>query len=409
VAYQLGSHTPVHFLFWRYVPFAASFREPGRMAIVHPFTLMLLLAWVVQLPPLRWRLPRLGHGIQPYALLGTLTLLILVGYHLVPAGHLKLTDTFAPIGLKSFAESPETVQLNTIPASMFVLVFCSAFVSLVLLILHGMTGWRRSWLEFGLILAVAIQSAAVLRYGTWIEFRKPTPTYTELCQNRRQDFGNKLTWVERSDHSRAIGLLERTTLRARTELARLQPRYLPVGSQYEAYVHLLGNGMNTLFVENYVPEAAPATPQPVAGASNRVSLEFATVNRLVFKTSCVAPAFLSLTLPYAEERWKATVNNNQARVYRANIVEQAVRVPAGDSRVEFRYRSPSSSAGFLISGFTAYALVLLMLTTLKPGRRRQILMILPAILLIGLYAAWYHAIYGGQGLETVYNAVFSAN
>ena len=62
-------------------------------------------------------------------------------------------------------------------------------------------------------------------------------------------------------------------------------------------------------------------------------------------------------LVYAAESyfdgWTATINGNPVRILPANYAFRAVEVPAGQSRIEFRYWPPGLTLGLIVSGVSA--------------------------------------------------------
>lgn len=402
---QTGSHTPLYYVFWRFMPMASSMREPGRLAMLNPATAALLLAWLASRPARQLRLGRWRGELTPIAALAVLGLVVFVGWNLLPLDRLGFHGKFAPLFLSQFGFNS---GFNNIPSSQFILVWALGLASLAGLILYGALPARRRVLGAVLIAAVALQTAATLRYGTWMVQAKPTETYEELSAARAKLFGCQAAWAQMAEQTRAAQTHSQRGAHRRTELARLHNRYASFGSPEEVYQALTGNEYGpTLFVEGFDPASEPAAPPPPVGSPSTVSLAWGSVNRLVFKTDAPTPSFLTLTFPYAAGRWKATVNGNPARIYPANgVMEQAVRVPAGPATVEFRYVSTATTLGFLISFTVACALALWMLSTLQPGRRRTVLMAATAMLFVALFVLWRLSLYGGESMGTVFNAAY---
>ena len=73
---MLGSNGPLYYYFWKYFPLAQSFRVPGRLGLILPFMLLLLLAWVARQEPLRVRIRSRNVRISPLALLATAALVL---------------------------------------------------------------------------------------------------------------------------------------------------------------------------------------------------------------------------------------------------------------------------------------------------------------------------------------------
>ena len=90
-----------------------------------------------------------------------------------------------------------------------------------------------------------------------------------------------------------------------------------------------------------------------------------TGDRVAIDVVASAPALVVLSENY-DPGWTATVNGAPARVLPANAAFRAVEVPAGRSRVEFRYRPRGWTAGLLVSAAALAAIGGMALR--KPGR-----------------------------------------
>src|SRR5262249_46277750 len=89
--------------------------------------------------------------------------------------------------------------------------------------------------------------------------------------------------------------------------------------------------------------------------------------RIVLDVDAPARGFLVLADQDAPG-WRATVNGTPAPIRRANYAVRAIEVPAGRSRVEFRYRPGSVATGAAIS---ALALVTVGAILVGRGRRQR--------------------------------------
>ncbi len=99
--------------------------------------------------------------------------------------------------------------------------------------------------------------------------------------------------------------------------------------------------------EAWIEGALPAgAPEGDPAARVRV-LEESPV-RLVLEVEAARPSFLVTNDAFASG-WGARVDGAEAPVYPANVAQRAVAVPAGRSRVEFRYRPPGLVAGAALS------------------------------------------------------------
>ena len=83
------------------------------------------------------------------------------------------------------------------------------------------------------------------------------------------------------------------------------------------------------------------------------------------------PGYLVLTDAYYPG-WTATVDGQPAEIERADIMFRAVKVPAGQHRVELRYQPQSFSLGLLISIGTVVVLVGVWLIVRRRNRSRML-------------------------------------
>ena len=59
--------------------------------------------------------------------------------------------------------------------------------------------------------------------------------------------------------------------------------------------------------------------------------------------------FLCLSIPYMDG-WKAYIDGEEAKLYRANTAFMGVEVPTGEHEIELRYWIPGLTIGLLMSG-----------------------------------------------------------
>lgn len=113
----------------------------------------------------------------------------------------------------------------------------------------------------------------------------------------------------------------------------------------------------TAFVEAATPTVFAGTDaRPAAAAAAR----FVTNDpeHLVIDVDAPAPGFLVLADQYYPG-WHATVNGREVPIQRANYTFRLVEVPAGSSRVEFRYRPASVALGAAVSALTMVTVLFL--------------------------------------------------
>jgi hypothetical protein len=183
--------------------------------------------------------------------------------------------------------------------------------------------------------------------------------------------------------------------------ARLYWHCDTVPSNADAYSLLTaGYPLDRLVIEK--SERLPrisAIPEPSGNVSGRVILKYSSYNRLIFSATTSAPGFFALSYPYSKN-WHATVKGRDVPIYRANGIQQAVAIPAGENCVEFRYWSPATFWGMCISCLAALGVLLFGCTALRPVPLRLGSMVIVSCVVIYLWYAWYHGLYTGRHLGT---------
>lgn len=410
MVYMLGTATPLHYLCWRYIPFARDFRIPGRVSIIIPIMLVLILAWLVRPggSKIRWSLAGKVIDLPAYAALA-----------LAGATLFVLFTILVPPELPGSAIKYTPDSIRDTPNGAHIVYYDSSLAILGLLIGYSLTRRRlKRTLAVLFILAGSLQMIYVLHYGTWIA-QKPNPADPAKTNAVRTlalmdaDKEQKLSCIPIIC---GTGIDSKPVAEHLTRMHQMDPRlawisgnFTAVSSQIEAYEWLMtAPETERLFIEN-LPMDIKSSVAPAKGEKNRVELQYSSNNRLVFHTSCVQPAFLVYSAPYFSNHWRAWLGGAQTTIYRANGVYQAVRIPAGEATVEFRYWSSAAFWGVIFSCLTAAGMALYLLTALRAGPRRILCMCLAVGLFVGLFLLWYHSLYTGDNLGTRYAVEFWAS
>jgi hypothetical protein len=143
--------------------------------------------------------------------------------------------------------------------------------------------------------------------------------------------------------------------------ARYVPR-IEIVSDPGALLQRLAFGTDDPEALALVEENPPSGFTGVAGAPIGGEARFVTNDpeHLVIDVEAPERGFLLLADQHYPG-WRATVNGAAAPILRANYLFRLVEVPAGPSRVEFRYRPGSLMLGAAVSGLTLAAVALALL------------------------------------------------
>jgi len=96
------------------------------------------------------------------------------------------------------------------------------------------------------------------------------------------------------------------------------------------------------------------------------------------------------------------VDAKESKIYPTDQNEQSVLLSAGAHDVEFRFLSPASVAGMLISCFTALLIGLMFLNIVSLAGYAAAAIVAMILASIGFFIFWKHSLYNGQDLQTRY-------
>lgn len=158
------------------------------------------------------------------------------------------------------------------------------------------------------------------------------------------------------------------------EAALPRARYVPridVISDPEKLLQRLVQGQDDLRHIAFVETAPPSGFLGAAESTGRGSVQFVTNDPedIAIEVEASAPGFVVLADTHYPG-WEATVNGDPVPILRANYMFRLVEVPAGTSRVAFRYRPFSVVLGACVSFATLLVVTALWWTgrSRRPGR-----------------------------------------
>ena len=384
-----GGRTPVHYLFWKFFPFASSFRGAGRISLILPVLFMLLLSWLVrsELMPLesRSRSAKASSGLT----FPIIALIIFTGYSFIPGAITSDSTSFSPARIREISAGVELTFLLSGMAVIAVVGFQKFFP-------------RKSYLgEILVLLFVCIQLLTILPNGTWVEKKKPTPSLAHMLSAKKI----RLDYIPLPGAGMTSAVVERQVQRSFLEpfIGKIYTRFRIAGNNEEAYYLLeQGRTADEVVVEKYATESDSFNKKQQSKViPERVELAYSSFNRLVFNVQASGSSFFGLAYPNTGH-WVASVNGRDVRIYRANGAAHAVQIPAGKSRVEFRYRSLAAVWGMILSCTTLvligifYGLVVL--------KRSIGYCVAIAAIIIGVagFSIWYLSLYTGDNFGNKY-------
>jgi hypothetical protein len=387
--YIQGPQTPVYRLAWKYLPFVSSVGGVGRISIIVPSLMMMLLAWIINAESFTVRLKGLSVILTPYMFLGIIAL-ILIPLYLLPVFLLKpALGHFTPHFIRNISFRIEFVSV------------LFGMVSLAALVLYGMYPRLARVLGVFLCLMIFLQLGTILKYGTFIEKKVDKPTFEQMKVQKKERLDFHFHQNPGLFHSVVLSHLSRTFIEP--FLGKIYTQVITVSNQYDAYEKMERERLpQQVFIEGYDSgKAKSITEEGKNVKEGMVNLIYSSFNRLNFRTISPAPAFLGLSDPFTGH-WKAWVNGEKVRIYRANGAAHAVEIPAGESLVEFRYWSDSFFWGMVVS-CTAFAIIGLFVCFLALKDLPRISCIVTVLIIsAGGFMLWYNSLYSGENLETEY-------
>jgi len=380
-----GSNGPLYYYFWQYFPFARMFRVPGRLCMVLPFMFMLILAWMFQQKPVRLRL--IGREITAYPVVPAAVVALIV--FIIP----KDFDYNELIDASRYVPA----NLNVIPAVVSSVFFVSGAICLASIVLYGISNKLRTVAAVIMVASVLTGTIAALRYGTWIvEGCQKTVTFAQM----QNTLTRHLLYLDATgDRCRIMTEehLKRTFLEP--TMARICRKYETVNSKEDAYQQLGKlREIDLAYIEGWQGKGNFSNSDPNIDS---VKLKFSSFNNLIFDVVCAQPAFFVFSCPYSS-RWQATIDGKIEPVYRCNAIEHAVRILPGKHSVEFRYCSPATSAGAVVSCLAFVAVIWYLCGNPRMVKIRRYALIAAMVFCVLLLMVIFYSFYNGGNIGTRY-------
>lgn len=398
--YMQGDRTAVHRLAWEYLPFASSFRAPGRISIIMPLFMMLLLAWLVRAEQLTFVIKGRAFSITPLAALTGTALAAAAVFYIFSAisfsydiSIMKDTAHFTPVTIREIPLIAEAVMV------------LAGIASLITLIMYAGSSEKQGLKGCLLCIIVLIHTGCALKYGTWVVQRQDKPSFEQMLSDKT----NSLSYRHHAGYGVYSSTADLQIRHAFMEpfLGKIYFDIIPVHGQEDAYDRMQkDHSPQRLYIEDHRAELPAAAPSPEGEEKSDLALIYSSFNRLQFKVHSSSPAFFGLSYPYSGH-WSAEVNGNKADVYRANGAAQAVPIPEGDSIVEFRYWSSAAFWGMVISTASFILIGLYFCLRLSDGIKSGAAMFCVLFLGAAIFYLWYHSLYSGTNLNTAYSWAYT--
>ncbi|MCK5506495.1 MAG: discoidin domain-containing protein, partial [Thermodesulfovibrionia bacterium] len=395
--YMQGGRTPVHRLAWEYLPFASSFRIAGRISLIIPVFIMMLLAWLTGAEPFTLRMRGRSVNLTLLKALSLSALILTVIYFIL----FTISFLFPFSTMREFAHFTP-VAIRGIHKSIEILSILLGIVSLIMLILYSFFPEKSRFLGIILCITIFVHVGCIIKYGTWTAKRHDKPTFDQMLSQKK----DKLDYPYHPGNGLYSEVVETQIKQSFIEpfLGKIYFDIIPVLGQEEAYYMMQQNLLpQHIFVEDYSPAhwSSIDTNSMITGKGS-VELVYSSFNLLRFKVSSNAPAFFGLSYPYTGH-WNAWVNDTNVKIYRANGAAHAVEIPVGESLIEFRYWSPAAFQGMLISCITFILIGLYYCIRSINGPVRILSLLVVLATGTTVFFLWHDSLYKGDNLETGYS------
>ncbi len=398
---MLGDHTPVHYYIWKYFPLFSVTRYANRISMLLPVLFLLMLIWLFKTDDSSSGIVKKPNSGRPLSLLAFLSLCLTIGY---------VFFMLRPVT----AMSPSLTKLNLeiIPDWVEPLLLVSGVALLVVATVYGLKTFPVTKGRLGLILAIltCFQLIVFYRYAPLARKRIESTdqrTFLQFLANRQKHndlfLGEYIYGFEKVLYpDYAVRQWEQAG--PQPMLAKIYKNHIHVENLTEAYDILDEERReDVLVVEGYPGDRdrpRPLSPGPTTDPDN-VRLTYNSNNRLVFQALAGQPSFFLFSY-HRTGHWRAFVNGGPTVTYPADGNYHAVRIPAGESIVEFRYWSPAAFWGMLISCLTLAGIGLFYGLFRIRGPAGYGTALTSAVFAAGLCWLWYHSLYTGDNLHTRY-------
>ena len=383
-----GDRTPVYHAVWNYLPFASAVRVAGRMAMLLPILILLLLAWLFGRKEAPGPAAGLTKHLEPstaLCLLGVGTL-CLYGVLLMARGWTP--SLYSPV---TFRQVPAWVEASGLGLGLAILGLLAS---------RNRLRNHAAIVEGLLCVAVCLQTKVVLDHGTWQDPVLKTPTLAEMREWKREKLDYRFGSGERTYSP--VAWRQATMFHLEPFLGKVYFKAKLARNEDDAY-RIIEEGIapDEMVVES--DDGGWAPPAGAAGAANgraTVQLVYSSYNRLVFEVESTERGFFGLSFPYSG-RWMSFVNGAAVWPLRANGGSHAVPLPSGRSRVEFRCRSPGSMAGVAISCLGLVLSVAFLVRRVRAWAGAAALAA-AVVAAAGLFALYARSLYAGENMMTAY-------
>ena len=387
--YMQGDRTPVHYWAWKYIPLVSALRGPGRISLILPPLLMMILVWLAGVSFHRAKERRTA---PPMAIAAAAAFILTIVYFCMPESLFVNSHYGCPFNLRS------------IPGWATPVIMSSSIILLGLLFCYSIFGRGRKIIGSFLIILTIIQLMVILRYGPYATAaREKMPTYDQILAQKKEAINFQPVFFLNQHAGSSIVVRQLKNYFMEPNLATIYRRYTPAADIDEVYKRLNGDRQpDEVIIENAPPSFLPLSGQSdCSHTPDHVRLIYSSYNRLVFSARACQPSAFVFSYPYSGH-WRVWLNEQEVPAFRANGAAHAIFIPAGDHAIEFRYWSNAAFYGMIASCLTL-AMVIGLAGIIGRGRLSGFFVAAAgAAFAAGLFGWWYASLYSGNNLGARY-------
>lgn len=391
--YMQGDRLPFHYWVWKTIPLASCIRGPGRASMILPLIFMLLLTWLFARHPDKEGFQQVPVRRPLYGRVALIAFCLMAVYIALPDQWVKNPHYTSP------------ANIMYIPRWVTTILPIIGLMILGILVARPIREKGDAFFDYTIIALTILQIMLTMRYGPYaISPRCPTPTYDEMLNDKKTAINFQNAFFLNGGIGSKTVIRQLRNYFMEPDLAKIYRKIIFTDTIEQTYAYLNGNRQaDETVIENFprpLRKSFDSGDKPEG--TDHVKLVYSSYNRLVFTATATRPAFFVLGYPYSGH-WHARLNNMPADLFRANGAAQAICLPAGTSRIEFRYRSNMAIWGMVISCLTFFMLVTVIgLKTFSGKRRRFVAIFFGLASGAGIFFLWYHSLYTGRNLQTRY-------
>lgn len=410
----LGDMTILHYFYWKILPFTDSQRIAGRITVLIPPLIMLLLSWHFRLSTNANNLANATVKPSNTSIIFVTSISIYIVYFLWVSKYWLTSAYFTPLQINS--NHPE--YLNYV-------VFGLGVLSLISLWAYQINTHREHHsMQFGhtsaivssiLCISVLLHVGLQLRYGTWVLWKSPMVTFETMNEDKSTSVlyaynpPANVTYGMRTDD---VVTYQNNTFKS-PPLAKFYFSSIHTSNSESVYRLLKKpENRNVAIVENKDIAKDREFLNLVPNASANLTLNYNTFNRFDFTVSSSTPAWFVLGLPYSYGAWRVQVDNVEFEPRRVNGNLVGVQLPKGIHSLNFLYTSKSTIYGFILSSFAAIILLGIGIKTNSYQQKRSTprLIFLLVLIFAHLFTIIdsYNSLYKGNSLKTIYSKSYSS-